>query len=138
MKTPPNLEAEKFRHAGPFGDNYGLFIVKHGVFRLRCIVSCGMGWDHVSVSLDNRCPTWEEMDFVKRLFWNDDECVMQLHVPRTAHINVHPFCLHLWKPQSMDELLDNKERFQKSGEPMPPEKFWAHYPPIPLPPKECV
>lgn len=55
-------------------------------------------WEHVSVSLAARCPTWSEMDFVKRIFWRDDELVLQFHVPREQHINCHPYCLHLWKP----------------------------------------
>lgn len=54
---------------------------KAGVFRVQmksskrpllCIASSGTipisdGWDHVSVSLPGRCPTWEEMDAIKRL-----------------------------------------------------------------------
>ena len=39
------------------------------------------------------------MDWVRRGFWLDDECVMQLHPPRSEHINVHPNCLHMWRPQ---------------------------------------
>jgi hypothetical protein len=55
-------------------------------------------WEHVSVSTDRRCPTWQEMDFVKDLFWGPEETVMQLHVPKNRHVNVHPYCLHLWRP----------------------------------------
>ena len=57
-------------------------------------------FEHVSVSLSTEegTPTWEEMDAVKRLFWRDDECVMQLHVPKESHINTHEGCLHLWRP----------------------------------------
>ena len=55
-------------------------------------------WEHVSVSLVNRCPTWSEMDWVKDLFWHETECVIQFHVPKSEHINCHPFCLHCWKP----------------------------------------
>jgi len=32
------------------------------------------------------------------LFWHDEECVMQLHPPKTSYVNNHPFCLHLWRP----------------------------------------
>jgi hypothetical protein len=39
------------------------------------------------------------MEHVKRLFFADDECAMQLHVPPVAHISIHPFCLHIWRPQ---------------------------------------
>lgn len=66
---------------------------------LNVIVSSEGGWDHVSVSRSNRCPNWPEMEFIKRKFFRDDETVMQLHVPVNAHINVHPNCLHLWRPQ---------------------------------------
>jgi hypothetical protein len=55
-------------------------------------------WDHVSVSTATRCPTWEEMEFIKRLFFERDETAMQLHVPARDHINNHPYCLHLWRP----------------------------------------
>lgn len=65
---------------------------------LRVIGSWGAGWDHVSVSLADRCPTWDEMCFIKDLCFFDNECVMQLHVPKENHVNYHPFCLHLWKP----------------------------------------
>ena len=66
---------------------------------LRVIFSWGMGWDHVSVSYEDKTPTWLEMEAVKRCFFKDTETVMQLHVPPSDHINYHPFCLHLWRPQ---------------------------------------
>ena len=58
----------------------------------------GEPFEHVSVSTARRCPRWEEMEFVRRQFFEDDECVMQLHVPESDHINTHNFCLHLWRP----------------------------------------
>jgi len=66
---------------------------------LRIIASWGGDWDHVSVSLADRCPTWDEMAFVKEVFFRPDEAVMQLHPPRSVYKNLHPFCLHLWRPQ---------------------------------------
>jgi len=57
----------------------------------------GVPWEHVSVSLPDRCPTWDEMDAVKRLFWDDSETVVQFHVARSEHINTHDYCLHLWR-----------------------------------------
>lgn len=67
---------------------------------LRVIAASGDGWDHVSVSCENRCPTWEEMEYIKRLFFHEYETAMQLHVPVADHINAHPYCLHLWRPLS--------------------------------------
>ena len=84
-----------------FGNN-GAFVIKSsspmGEVTLNVIASDVFGWEHVSVSLPNRCPTWEEMDFIKGIFWDSEDAVMQLHVPRKDWINCHNFCLHLWKP----------------------------------------
>ena len=65
---------------------------------LKVIASSGDGWDHVSVSLPNRCPNWQEMEYVKRAFFRDDETAMQLHVPPSEHVNYCETCLHLWRP----------------------------------------
>ncbi|WP_439375489.1 DUF7694 domain-containing protein [Bradyrhizobium sp. DASA03120] len=38
------------------------------------------------------------MCFVKDLFWHEEECVMQLHPPRSEYVNNNRYCLHLWRP----------------------------------------
>jgi len=70
--------------------------------KMAVIASAGGGWDHVSVSRATRCPNWPEMEYIKRLFFKDAETVMQLHVPRADHINLHPYALHLWRPQEVE------------------------------------
>lgn len=70
--------------------------------KLQVIFTTADGWDHVSVSLDHRCPTWDEMHFVKTLFFEDDEAVMQIHPPAKDYVNLHPYCLHLWRPQGIE------------------------------------
>lgn len=79
-----------------------------GAFRIRLngllfvvIASNGGGWDHVSASLPDRCPTWEEMCQIKRLFFADDEWAVEFHPPAEANISVHDYCLHLWRPQAI-------------------------------------
>jgi len=67
---------------------------------LAVVASSDYGWDHVSVSRSSRPPNWPEMEFIKRKFFKDDETVVQFHVPPTEHINCHPNCLHLWRPQN--------------------------------------
>lgn len=62
------------------------------------IFSWGCNWEHVSVSLSNRCPTWDEMCIIKNIFWNDNETVIQFHPSKENYKNLHPYCLHLWKP----------------------------------------
>lgn len=83
----------------PAGDAHnGIFEIEHHGARLRCVVSDGMGWEHVSVSIRGRLPTWEEMCHVKRLFWGDEETVIEFHPPRSEYVNFHRGVLHLWRP----------------------------------------
>lgn len=96
----------KYRmRVGPIGSddstgNNGAFLIptRPGQPPLRVIASDGEGWEHVSVSLPNRCPTWDEMCKVKGLFWDDEDCVVQFHPPKRDYVNLHPYCLHLWRP----------------------------------------
>lgn len=67
---------------------------------LRVIASCGGGWDHVSVSLPNRCPTWAEMAAVKDMFFKPDEMAVEYHPAESDYVNLHPFCLHIWRSQT--------------------------------------
>jgi hypothetical protein len=103
-KLPDNLEEHRIRE-GEYGSQPGML---YGAFAIQG--PCGMGlaiissgtdevymWEHVSVSGNRRPPNWEEMCWVKDLFWGDEECVVQFHPPKSQYINCHPFCLHLWR-----------------------------------------
>ena len=92
-------------------DTCGAFDIPSPIDRaeLRVMASSGEGWDHVSVSRAKRCPNWIEMEYVKRLFFKDDEVAMQLHVAVERHISTHPLCLHIWRPNDGREI------------PLPPE-----------------
>lgn len=110
----PELADGKYVIPSPRIDDY-LFLV---------LASTGLGWDHVSVSLwkanyktkkvmggtiknsdgaspVNRCATWEEMCFIKDLFFDPTECAVQYHPPMSEYISNHKYCLHIWKPQTM-------------------------------------
>lgn len=63
------------------------------------IASDAFRWEHVSVSREDRCPTWPEMCAIKDLFWDIEDCVMQLHPPKTSYVDNHKYCLHLWRPK---------------------------------------
>ena len=95
----------EIQRAGARGDSgNGFFSMPSPVdgYWLRIIASSGGGWEHVSVSLPHRCPTWEEMEAVKREFFEPHETAVQFHVPPIEHVNAHPYCLHLWRPQYGD------------------------------------
>ena len=105
------------------GQRFGAFCIRDPETRtlLNIIVSsgedwagCGLPgapWEHVSVSTMLRCPLWSEMCWVKKLFFDDDECVIEYHPAKSAYVNTHGNCLHLWRPSLT---------------------------PIPMPPKGCV
>ena len=80
--------------------NNGAFMVRSLKLKrpLFVIASDGMGWEHVSVSLPDRVPTWKEMCFIKGLFWGPNDCVIQYHPPESEYVNNHQHCLHLWRP----------------------------------------
>lgn len=89
---------------GPLGSkddigNNGAFEIPFGSFYFFIICSDQGGWDHVSISLKNRTPSWREMCYFKDLFWDEEETVIQFHPPKSEYINNHPNCLHLWKNQ---------------------------------------
>ena len=78
----------------------GWVTIKGQVFFFVC--STGGGWDHVSVSQRKRCPSWEEMCIVKDIFFNKNECCVEYHPAAKDYVNLHPNCLHIWKPQNAD------------------------------------
>jgi hypothetical protein len=95
---------EKYRlRNGPMGSesyygNNGAFFIPINRKKICVIASDCEGWEHVSVSLKNRCPAWGEMCQIKSMFWDDEDCVVQFHPPKSDYINCNPYCLHLWRP----------------------------------------
>ena len=93
-------ERERYGTTGDSGN--GCFKVYVDGRAFLCVASNGGGWEHVSVSPRNRkrqsCPTWDEMCAIKDMFFLPEECVVQYHPPQSDYVNMHPYCLHLWKP----------------------------------------
>lgn len=97
--------------------DFGWFLLqpKIGKRELFTVASNGMGWEHVSVSVRQGkkvlTPNWEEMAYVKKIFWGEEDCVIEYHPPKSNYVNNHPNVLHLWRPIGIE---------------------------IPMPPIECV
>jgi hypothetical protein len=98
MKVP---EEYRLKHGYMGSDktygNNGVFLIPFEGRELQVIASDHAEWEHVSVSLTNRTPNWKEMCFIKNLFWDENECVVEFHPPKSEYVNNHEFCLHLWK-----------------------------------------
>ncbi len=94
----------------PSYGNNGVFILTYNgrkakARKMQAIVSDGMGWEHVSASLIMRrqhAPTWNQMCFIKDLFWDDEDTVIQYHPPKSEYVNCHPYVLHLWRKAGED------------------------------------
>jgi hypothetical protein len=107
MKFPEQFRRANAHHgySSTPGDPFGVFHVpghKANGRALNIIACDGLEtqWEHVSVSLTGqpqKCPSWTEMCIVKRLFWDDAECVVQFHPPESDYVNNHPGTLHLWR-----------------------------------------
>ena len=101
VKADPRVILEARRGDGGRGDGGRGWVTVHGR-TMRVVFSWGGGWDHVSVSLPNRCPAWEEMCAVKSIFFRPDECCVEYHPPESRYVNIHPYCLHIWRPQEKE------------------------------------
>lgn len=105
MKSKPSKAIERFRiikgvlaSNRSYGNN-GAFRVKYKGRIYKVIISDEGGWDHVSVSLQNRIPTWREMCVIKDIFFEDIEVVVQYHPAKENYINDHEYVLHMWRCQ---------------------------------------
>ena len=66
----------------------------------------GEEWYHLSVSRSNRIPSYEDLVKVKRDFIGADRKAIMILPPRSEHVNIHPFCLHLYYRRDGDSLPD--------------------------------
>ena len=94
VRNTPGIMRHRIAGAEP-GVDGGAFQIG----AIRVIASWGGGWDHVSVSLEDRCPTWDEMEIVRRMFFYPTEVVVQYGLDGPNRVNCHPYCLHWWRKQ---------------------------------------
>ena len=106
ITTGNMASSEKDGNKGAFMVPYEKRMIKYDTF-LQVIASDILGFEHISVipvyksgKPIGRKPTWEELDFVKRLFWNEKgipDIVVQFFIPDRLEVKTHPFSLHLYK-----------------------------------------
>lgn len=109
-----------------YGNNGAFKIPYRGAFVFKVIASDGAGWEHVSVTTmlkrgGERCPKWEEMAFIKSLFWDDDDLVVQYMVPADDHVNFAQSCLHLWRKCGTNDFCERPSSILVG----PPSKEYA-------------
>ena len=94
-----------------YNGNQGAFCIPTTIERggdLWVIASDGEGWEHVSIHGINSgkmfTPTWDQMCFIKDLFWDAEDCVIQYHRPKSQYVNLHPNTLHLWRQSGKNSI----------------------------------
>lgn len=77
----------------------GAGVFTSGTMRKMTVIwSYAGSWEHVSIDGKKRTPDWEEMCKLKDMFFDNDECCVQYHPPKSEYVNNAPYCLHIWKP----------------------------------------
>jgi hypothetical protein len=63
-------------------------------------------WYHVSFSLCDRIPSYEQTAWVRQTIFSPTLKVLQIFPPLDEHYSFHPNCLHLWACLEEDLLPD--------------------------------
>lgn len=109
MRNLSYLDEYRVAFMGEMGDEHnGAFQLKIKGELYQIIASNGEGWEHVSISHRHKIPSWKTMCILKDMFFKEEETVMQLHPAKNDHINIHPNCLHLWRPIGKEIPLPKK------------------------------
>jgi hypothetical protein len=105
VRNRPNRLIEKSRIkegklASKHADQHGAF----SIGKVNIIADIDGDWEHVSVSMPDQPPPWWLMAEIKDYFWKPEETVIQFHPPKAEYVNLHPFCLHMWR-HTKDQLF---------------------------------
>ena len=87
----------------------GIYFDMKSYRELSFVFTWNNGWEHLSVSMPNRTPTWDQMCTMKDIFWNEDEVCVEYHPRKSDYVNLHEHCLHIWKPIEKELITPNKE-----------------------------
>ncbi len=94
------------------GDDGFACQIPRSYYDLCVIVSWGLDWDHVSVHSRSTkggfTPSWEDMAYIKKLFFKPSETAVQFHPSSDSYINCHENTLHIWRPQKTEIELPPK------------------------------
>lgn len=93
LKAPSGADLAIGAHTG----NGPMVLVDLADGHREVLSDAATGWEHVVVHVEGRTATWEEMCFVKALFWEEEECAIEYHPKASEYVNARE-CLHLWRP----------------------------------------
>lgn len=77
-----------------------------------CREADGRLWVHLSIAGRDRLPTWLELVEVRDWLFGPEALAIQVLAPVSEHVNIHPYCLHLWHCVDGSPLPD----FRRAGQ----------------------
>lgn len=94
-----DLELEREIGWSPYWHKIGgcFYFPLNNIF-FQVIASNQAGWEHISISNEDRCPTFKEVVAIKEMFFNTGEIAFQIYPKKENYVNFHETCLHLWRP----------------------------------------
>lgn len=92
LASDPNDDPVAYRVLSPFDPVCELFI----------IVGTLDEWEFVQVTAADRCPTWDEMKWLKDCCWDAEDVCFQLHPAASRYINKSEFSLWIWRPTTTE------------------------------------
>lgn len=117
LTNPTPEQIEEYSKENPF---FATFVIPCAIkYLLFVTVNNGLShpdWEHVSVQRINvsdyifqgnlvefpECPSWNEMNSVKDLLFEQEERVVQFHPPKSEYVNEMEYMLHLWRHKTED------------------------------------
>lgn len=69
-------------------------------------------WIHVSYSRPGKMPSYADLVLVKDRFIGAARSAISVHPPKSEHVSLHPYCLHLWHCLDGDGLPDFRHEGQ--------------------------
>jgi hypothetical protein len=66
----------------------------------------GKRWIHLSTAFPTRQPTWDELVQLKEWILGRETKAIQIIPPRTQHVFIHPYIMHLFSCVDEDRLPD--------------------------------
>lgn len=94
-------------------------------------------WEHISVTPKNqkRCPTWDEMCAIKKMFFRPEEECVEFHPKESEYVNRSEYCLHIWRP-AVGKLNSPYEKFTTIRErDTALERLWGEFSDVPIDPR---
>jgi hypothetical protein len=107
------VKAEKLNVPGfmitrELGDGCSYYSKSRGLVVIQSVSKelDGKLWLHTSYSRKSKLPSYYDTQFIKKHFIGEDQKAIAVYPKKSEHVNIMPYCLHLWTCLDGDPLPD--------------------------------